>query len=84
VEAVFAELAAKNPGGLRYASFKQEDGVSFVDVVSIETADGSNPLEQIDAFDAFDAFTDQIGDRCDIPPQVMPLTDVGTYHFFGD
>ena len=40
-----------------------------------------NPLEQIDAFDAF---TDQIGDRCDIPPQVMPLTDVGTYHFFGD
>ena len=55
--------------------------MSFVHVVSIETADGSNPLEQIDAFDAF---TDQIGDRCDIPPQVMPLTDVGTYHFFGD
>lgn len=81
VEAVFAELAAKNPGGLRCASFKQEDGVSFVHVVSIETADGSNPLEQIDAFDAF---TDPIGDRCDIPPQVMPLTDVGTYHFFGD
>ena len=55
--------------------------MSFVHVVSIETADGSNPLEQIDAFDAF---TDPIGDRCDIPPQVMPLTDVGTYHFFGD
>ena len=41
VEAVFAELAAKNPGGLRCASFTQEDGVSFVHVVSIETADGS-------------------------------------------
>ncbi|MEC8929934.1 MAG: hypothetical protein VYB08_00870, partial [Candidatus Latescibacterota bacterium] len=65
----------------RLASFKREDGVSFVHVVSIETADGSNPQEQIDSFNAF---TDQIGGRCDIPPQVMPLTDVGTYHFFGD
>ncbi|MEC8993474.1 MAG: hypothetical protein VYC64_03025 [Candidatus Latescibacterota bacterium] len=55
--------------------------MSFVHVVSIETADGSNPQEQIDSFNAY---TDQIGDRCDIPPQVMPLTDVGTYHFFGD
>ena len=58
----------------------QDDGVSFVHIVSME-ADGDNPLEQLDAFDAF---TDQIQERCEVPPQVMPMMEVGSYRFFGD
>ena len=33
---VFAELAAKRPGGLRYASFLLDDGVSFVHVAVLD------------------------------------------------
>ena len=44
IERVFAELAAAAPDGLRYASFRLADGVSFVHVASVETDDGANPL----------------------------------------
>jgi hypothetical protein len=80
VEAVFAALHEAAPADFRYASFKGEDGVSFTHIVSMESADGSNPLEEIDAFEAF---TEAIGERCDVPPQVTPLTEVGAYNFFG-
>ena len=36
VGAVFAELAADDPGGLRYVTLRLEDGVSFVHVAVIE------------------------------------------------
>ena len=36
VRAVFAELAADDPGGLRYVTFRLEDGVTFVHVATIE------------------------------------------------
>ena len=39
IRKVFDELAATSPEGLRYASFKQEDGLSFVHLASIETLD---------------------------------------------
>lgn len=53
IRAVFDELKRKKPSGLRYVSFKLEDGVSFVHIASIETKDGSNPLLTVDAFKAF-------------------------------
>ena len=76
IEAVFAALKQASPPNLRYASFVQGDGVSFVHIASIETDDGSNPLEDIDAFGAFVA---EIGDRCEVPPAVTPLEVVGSY-----
>jgi hypothetical protein len=80
VENVFRELATTRPGGLRYASFKLADGVSFVHVVSIET-EGENPLQQSAAFKAFTA---DIEERCDGEPVTTELTEVGSYRFFGD
>jgi hypothetical protein len=79
VEAVFAELARDRPEGIRYATFALEDGVSFVHLASIETADGGNPLL---AVAAFRDFTAQIKDRCDEPPTTHTLDEVGSYRMF--
>jgi hypothetical protein len=76
IEAVFSDLRATAPEGLRYASFRLADGVSFVHVATIDTADGSNPLS---ASPAFAAFTANIAERCDEPPAPQEATVVGSY-----
>ena len=76
VDRVYAELAERDPGGLRYATFLLADGVSFVHVASIETEDGSNPLGTIAAFADF---TREIGERCDEPPVALDARIVGSY-----
>jgi len=77
---VFEQLHREKPDGLRYASFKLEDGVSFVHLVSVEGADGHDPLPELPAFRAFVA---DIGDRCAEPPVAVDLREVGSYAFFG-
>lgn len=79
IEAVFAELAQKKPAGIRYATFKLDDGVSFIHIASVETADGHNPLTTLTAFQQFGT---QIRDRCDEPPVTTTLSTVGAYGFF--
>ena len=79
IEKVFEELHENNPSGLRYASFKLRDGQSFVHIVSIETADGSNPLIETPAFKTFNA---GIQDRCDEQPVLSEMLEVGSYRFF--
>jgi len=81
IEKVFEELHRNRPSGLRYASFRLSDGVSFVHVVSIETADGGNPLIKTPAFKAFNA---GIEDRCEEQPVLTEMTEVGSYRFFGE
>lgn len=80
IDKVFEQLKREQPSGLRYASFKQPDGVSFVHMVSLETPDGSNPLGELQAFKDFTA---KIKERCDEPPVAAELTEVGAYRFFG-
>jgi len=80
IRKVFEELKRTAPTGLRYASFKLEDGVSFVHVASIETADGENPLRKTAAFKAFQS---DLRERCDEPPVAVDLTEIGSYRFFG-
>ena len=38
IQKVFEELHRTSPSGLRYVSFRLSDGVSFVHIVSVETA----------------------------------------------
>jgi hypothetical protein len=76
IEKVFAELAADRPAGLRYASFRLADGMSFVHVADVDTDDGSNPLT---ATAAFAEFVASIGDRCDAPPVASGAVLVGSY-----
>jgi hypothetical protein len=77
IEKVFQELASSQPKGLKYASFVQEDGVSFVHVSMV---DGENPLQQTPAFKAFVA---DIQSRCEVPPVARKLTPVGDFHVVG-
>lgn len=75
IESVFEELHANRPEGLRYASFKLDDGVSFVHIASIET-EGGNPLSDTAAFKAFQA---EIKERCEEPPAAVELHEIGSY-----
>lgn len=81
IERVFEQLERDKPSGLRYATFKLGDGVSFVHIVSLEAADGSDPLRELPAFKAFTA---EIMDRCEDPPVAVELKEVGSYGFFGE
>jgi hypothetical protein len=78
---VYEQLKREKPSGLRYATFKLEDGVTFVHIASLEVADGSNPLAELSAFKAFTA---EIQDRCEEQPVVMHLKEIASYRFFGD
>jgi hypothetical protein len=79
VEAVFAQLAREQPGGLRYATFRVAGTGTFVHVASIETADGANPLL---AVSAFREFTSAIRERCVEPPVTVEIEEVGAYRLF--
>jgi hypothetical protein len=79
VRDVYAELERVRPEGLSYATFKLEDGVSFVHLAAYEGE--RSPLGDIGAFDRFQA---GVRDRCDEPPVVMRLAEVGSFRFDGD
>ncbi len=80
IKNVFKELKEKSPDGLKYASFHQPDGVSFVHIASIETEDGTNPLSESAAFKEFQK---EIKDRCEIPPAAVDLNEIDSYNLFG-
>jgi hypothetical protein len=76
VEEVFAQLAADGPGGLRYATFRLADGVTFVHIAVVEGE--VNPLSRTAAFAEFQR---EIGDRCVDPPVAADATLIGSYRF---
>jgi hypothetical protein len=80
VRAVYEELHQARPAGFRYATFRLDDGQTFVHLASQETEDGSNPLSGIAAFGRFQQ---DIADRCEEPPQVTEMHEIGSYHLFG-
>jgi hypothetical protein len=71
---VFVELHRTVPPGIRYGAFKRADGVSFVHVAFVSV--DKNPL---DAVVAFKAFAERIKERCEEPPQVTELTEIGSF-----
>ena len=74
VRAVFAELRATKPDGLRYATYRLADGVTFVHVATVRAPE--NPLLSLPAFKAFQA---GIKDRCVEPPVATDVTIVDSY-----
>ena len=77
IEAVFADLEARQPNGFTYKVFRLQDGVSFVHVVTEhDDVDDRRSLQDVAAFRAFVA---DIGDRCDVPPVASAATIVGGY-----
>lgn len=71
---VFAELAAEQPEGLQYASFRLDDGVSFVHVATLDGE--TNPLS---ASPAFAKFQSGIKDRCAEGPSASDAAMIGSY-----
>ena len=75
VMAVFAELKAAKPEGVRYLTLRLEDN-SFVHFVETTADDGSSALPKLGAFQAFQS---GIRERCAEPPLVRSVTIVGNY-----
>jgi hypothetical protein len=73
---VFAELADRQPKGFTYQAFRLEDGVSFVHLVTEHDVDDPDSLQ---AVPAFQAFLSGIAERCQVQPQPMGATVVGSY-----
>jgi hypothetical protein len=81
VRAVYDELHRTRPAGLRYATFRLDDGVSFVHLASVETEDGRNPLSEVKAFKQFQK---NIGERCEDAAVSVELREIGSYGLFSD
>jgi hypothetical protein len=75
VKAVFAELQASQPEGVRYLTLRLEDD-SFVHIVETAAEDGSSAIPKLKAFQEFQ---DGIRDRCLEPPAPRNATIVGNY-----
>jgi hypothetical protein len=73
VRAVYDELAAIRPEGLRYSSYRVQER-TFVHVALIEGTD--NPLDAVPAFQGFIA---GIAERCEDPPETAGGELVGSY-----
>lgn len=80
VVAVFEALHRTRPPGLRYATFRHADGLSFIHFVSHDE-EGRNTLT---ALSAFKAFAEGVKDRCQTPPVRVELTKIGSYGFFDE
>ena len=80
IHAVFDELRARAPEGLHYTANKLADGVNFVHVSTVDTADGSNRLLTLESFKRFQQ---GIGGRCVEPPVAADLILVDGYGFSG-
>ena len=76
IEEVFRELGDLDATGFAYASFRLDDGVTFLHVVVEETGHGSVSLADLPSFRAFQ---DGIADRCEEQPVAVGATIVGSH-----
>lgn len=73
VERVYAALAEAGPGGLQYATYPLDDGVTFVHVARLEGTE--NPLATLPGFAEFQR---ALAQRCVEQPAPSEATVVGT------
>jgi len=76
VHAVFDELRAKQPDGIRYATYRLADGVTFIHVATHV----HDPV-RLTSLPAFQAFQANIKERCAEPPVVTELSVLDSYGF---
>jgi len=73
IKAVFEELAAVRPGGIRYFTVRLDD-TTFVHTAVFDS--DANPLDDLLTFQTF---TSGIRDRCEEPPAPTAGRLVGSY-----
>jgi hypothetical protein len=77
IDAVFADLAEREPEGFTYKVFRLDDGVSFIHIF-IEHDDVDNP-QSLQEIPAFQTFVADIGDRCEVAPVASGASIVGGF-----
>jgi hypothetical protein len=77
IAAVFAELEQVGPANVEYKVLCLDDGVSFVHVSTADTADGSNPLPELESFREFGR---DVASRVATPPTPTQARIIGSYH----
>jgi hypothetical protein len=80
VENVYAELTARDPGGVRYATLRLDDRVTFMHLFATDSDEAANTLGDIAAFSEF---LRELPQRCAELPVTQPITVVGSYRMFG-
>jgi hypothetical protein len=80
VAKVYAELQEIAPDGFSYATFRLDDGVTFVHIARDA---GTSGFALADVA-AFKDFVSAVADRCVVPPVALNANVVGSYHFFRD
>ena len=75
--AISADLELAEPEGIKYRSFRLEDGVTFVHI-AIESGEGPSPLSRTAAFHAF---RERLHKRCAVQPVVTDLSEISAYRF---
>jgi quinol monooxygenase YgiN len=76
VRAVYRQLEEQHIAGVRYATYKLPDGVSFVHIASQETEAAYQAFTSLPAFREFQA---GIKDRCEELPVVNAVEEIGFY-----
>lgn len=76
--AMFAAIDAAQPDGVRYASCRLPDGVTFIALLALDEGI-DNPLG---AIAEFQAFQDNLKGWLVEPPSAEPLQIVGSYNLF--
>ena len=76
VEDVYAELAARDPGGMRYATLRLADGATFIHIFMTDSDDTPNTMGDIAAFVEFQR---ELAQRCVEQPAAQAATLVGSY-----
>jgi quinol monooxygenase YgiN len=79
VRAVYEELRDTAPAAMRYATFRLDDGHSFVHLH--DSGEGSPAMTELAAFREFQA---GIRERCEEPPAVTELSEIGSYNWPGE
>jgi hypothetical protein len=76
VEKVYAELATRDPGGVRYATLRLEDGVTFIHIFMTDSDDAAGTLGGIVAFAEFQR---ELAQRCVEQPVAQAAAVIGSY-----
>ena len=77
VHNVYAGLADLGAPNVHYATFKKEDGQTFVHIAFFSSPEDQAVLSNLPAFQAFQK---DIADRCEVPPNPEPLTPIGAHN----
>jgi hypothetical protein len=83
VRAVYEELDRVAPSGFSYATYKLDDGVTFMHLAVTES-DAQEDGRVLLKLEAFQAFRQGLEDRADEGPVVTELDRVGSFRMAGE